>query len=402
MTEQRTIRLHPAQAAFRRSPATYRGFVGGRGAGKSWIGAYDLIRRAKPGRLYMAIAPTYPMLRDSAMRSFESIGRDMRFIRDLTTTPGNSRALLGNGAEVLFRSADDPNRLRGPNLSGAWMDEAGDITEEAYLIAIACLREAGEQGWLSATFTPRGRAHWTYRVFGQAEERGDKAIALYHASTQDNPFNPSTFEDTLRSQYTSQFAEQELAGRFVELSGTVARREWFPIVDAVPQHARRVRAWDFASTPDDAAGRGDYTAGGLIAVDGRTYYIADMVRRKVAGGSIEGLVHATARMDGAATAIVIEQEGGSAGVIAAGYIIAALAGFDIRKVKPSANKLTRAMPLLAQAEAGNVRLVRGDWNQDFLDELTAFPGGSHDDQVDAAAHAFNALCASGVSVSFSV
>jgi predicted phage terminase large subunit-like protein len=107
-------------------------------------------------------------------------------------------------------------------------------------------------------------------------------------------------------------------------------------------------------------------------------------------------------MDGAATAIVIEQEGGSAGVIAAGYIIAALAGFDIRKVKPSANKLTRAMPLLAQAEAGNVRLVRGDWNQDFLDELTAFPGGSHDDQVDAAAHAFNALCASGVSVSFSV
>ena len=126
------IPLHPAQSAFRHSPALYRGFVGGRGAGKSWIGAYDLLRRAKPGCLYLIAAPTYPMLQDSSIRSFESIARQLNFLRDVRLSSGTARAVLGNGAEVLFRSADDPNRLRGPNLSGAWLDEAGDMDEDAY------------------------------------------------------------------------------------------------------------------------------------------------------------------------------------------------------------------------------------------------------------------------------
>ena len=45
-TIQRRIGLHRAQALFRYSPAIYRGFVGGRGSGKSWAGAYDLLMRA--------------------------------------------------------------------------------------------------------------------------------------------------------------------------------------------------------------------------------------------------------------------------------------------------------------------------------------------------------------------
>ena len=169
------IRLHPAQHAFRHSAAIYRGFVGGRGSGKSWAGSYDLCRRARPGRLYLVAAPTYRMLSDSSIRTFQEVGSRLRFIRDFSK--GEMIATLGNGAQVLFRSTDDPDRLRGPNLSGAWLDEAGDMDEEAYLIAIACLREAGEQGWLSATFTPRGRSHWTFRVFGGERQVGsDDAV----------------------------------------------------------------------------------------------------------------------------------------------------------------------------------------------------------------------------------
>lgn len=382
------ISLHPAQAAFRSSPALYRGFVGGRGAGKSWVGAYDLIRRARPGRLYLVAAPTYPMLRDSSARTFEAIARGLRYLRELTTTTGNARAVLGNGAEVLFRSADDPNRLRGPNLSGAWLDEAGDMDHDAYLIAIACLREGGEQGWLSATFTPRGRQHWTYDVFGG----GTQDVALFHARTRDNPFNPVGFEATLRGQYTAAFAEQELAGQFVELSGTLARREWFPVVDAAPQCSRRVRAWDFAATPEDASGRGDWTAGALLGqTQDRSWCVLDVVRAKVAGGQVAGLVRRVAEQDGPCVRIAIEQEPGASGKVASAYIVRELAGYAARTVAPSGDKVSRAMPLFAQAEAGNVSLVRGAWNTAFLDELAAFPGGAHDDQVDAASHAFNDL-----------
>ena len=51
--------------------------------------------------------------------------------------------------------------------------------------------------------------------------------------------------------------------------------------------------------------------------------------------------------------------------------------------------MLRAEPFAAMAEISKVRVVRGPWNDDFLDELTTFPYGTHDDQVDASSGAFN-------------
>jgi predicted phage terminase large subunit-like protein len=53
------------------------------------------------------------------------------------------------------------------------------------------------------------------------------------------------------------------------------------------------------------------------------------------------------------------------------------------------------MPFLAQAEAGNVRLARGPWCSDWIDEIVAVPMGAHDDQWDSAAGAFRALTSMG-------
>jgi predicted phage terminase large subunit-like protein len=72
-------------------------------------------------------------------------------------------------------------------------------------------------------------------------------------------------------------------------------------------------------------------------------------------------------------------------------LIRSLAGFNARAVPPTGSKETRAGPFAAQAEAGNVRLLRAPWNRIFLDEMTMFPAAAHDDQVDAATDAFNEL-----------
>ena len=41
---------------------------------------------------------------------------------------------------------------------------------------------------------------------------------------------------------------------------------------------------------------------------------------------------------------------------------------------------------------GNIKLVRGPWNLEFLDEITSFPEQvTHDDQVDALAHAYSVV-----------
>ena len=44
-----------------------------------------------------------------------------------------------------------------------------------------------------------------------------------------------------------------------------------------------------------------------------------------------------------------------------------------------------------QVNAGNVVLLQGGWNEEFIEEHRFFPHGTYKDQVDAAAGAFNAL-----------
>jgi predicted phage terminase large subunit-like protein len=68
-----------------------------------------------------------------------------------------------------------------------------------------------------------------------------------------------------------------------------------------------------------------------------------------------------------------------------------LAGYNVRKAKEEQAKEVRAGPFAAQCEANNVKLLRGAWNEAYLDELCVFPAGAHADQVDASSGAFREL-----------
>src|SRR5262245_26367645 len=263
--QKQTVRLHKAQQDFRRSDALYRGFVGGRGSGKSWAITYDLIRRAKQGRLYMMVSPTYTILRDTDFRAFRALARELYVLGEVHESPPSAR--LTTGAEVLFRSADDPDRLRGPNLTGVTLNEASLMPREAYEVCIGSLREGGEQGWLSAGFTPKGRTHWTYEVFGGRPPRPDTAI--FSARTGDNPFAPPGFQDTLEAQYAGLLARQELGGEFVSIEGAEWPAEYFPdsvwFDDWPPGPVCRVVALDPSKGADAHAG--DYAAFVRLCVD---------------------------------------------------------------------------------------------------------------------------------------
>ena len=65
-----------------------------------------------------------------------------------------------------------------------------------------------------------------------------------------------------------------------------------------------------------------------------------------------------------------------------------LAHVAIRAVSVDKDKVSRALPLSARAEAGQLYLVKAGWNEDLIEELCSFPNGSHDDQVDALSGAF--------------
>lgn len=179
-------------------------------------------------------------------------------------------------------------------------------------------------------------------------------------------------------------------GRPTSKTGGVFLTDRFVTVDAIPAGViiKRVRAWDFAATKDD----GDYTAGALMGEgsDGR-YYILDIVRGQYSSLEVESVLKATASRDGYDVEIHLPQDPGAAGKAQAQRQVSLLSGYVANSERMTGDKVTRASAFAAQVEAGNVVLLRGSWNDEFINELGDFPLGKHDDQVDAAADAFNDL-----------
>jgi predicted phage terminase large subunit-like protein len=175
-------------------------------------------------------------------------------------------------------------------------------------------------------------------------------------------------------------------------AGEVFKREWFEIVDAAPADGLRIRYWDRAATEPRGNNDPDWTAGVLL-VKGRDgiWYVEDVCRFRGRPTAVETAVRNTASRDGKSVLIGIEQDPGQAGVAEAGYYIKALAGYNVKAYPVTQKKVIRAGPVAAQAGAGNIKLVRGEWNDAFLNELENFPDGAHDDQVDGLSGGFNAL-----------
>lgn len=167
--------------------------------------------------------------------------------------------------------------------------------------------------------------------------------------------------------------------------GNLFKRGWFEIVEAAPADCRLVRFWDMAATEARHGSDPDWTAGSLLGrAPNGTLYVVDMRRLRGTPGANENLVKQTAEMDSKAVPVRMEQEPGSAGVkMIDDYRRRVLFGWDFTGVPSTGSKEVRASPVASQAEAGNIKLVRGPWISAFLDELEMFPKGAHDDQVDA-------------------
>lgn len=376
----KVIRLHPAQAEFRRSDARIRGFVGGIGSGKSWAGAYDLLTRTKPGRLYQVLSPTYRMLEDASWRTLKELARSINFLKE--ENKGRMSLLLGNGAEILGRTADDPERLRGPNISGAWLDEASLMVESTVDIILGRLRECGEHGWVSGTFTPRGKRHWTYRFFADSPE-----AVLFHAKTSQNPFLPATFATSLEGRYSPQFARQELAGEFCEIEGEEFPATWFENAwfERWPENLIiKTLALDPSKGRSDKTG--DFSAYVKLGVSHEDvlYIQADLARRPIAQMVADGVEHYRQwephafSLEGNAWQDLLapdfSQEFRAAGMIAP----------ELFLLNNMVNKQVRIRRLGGYLAHGRVKFMAGcPGTRMLVDQLLDFPSGPHDDGPDA-------------------
>lgn len=441
--------MSPKQAAFCRLVQDHIsqiiGFVAGRGSGKTEIGAITLCMSMRNGEPWMVVSPDNNVIRETTWPTFERVARRLGVWLHGVKSP-TPRAFVrtydGGEAEVVFKGAEVPDKLRGASKAGLWFDELSVISQEAFLYALPVLRWKGQMGSCLATFTPKGRRHWSFGLFykeadrqaadwyyslvervghdGAAAETGLTQIcetvyrsragaSLIMAATWDNPFRPRGYEQLLASQYTSLFAEQELAGKFVDLEGTMFRREWFRWTDRAPSSLPlRIRYWDLADT--DAAGC--WTVGTLLGQDDSgNVWVEDVVRGQWSAGTRDRMIVETAQTDQRRYAndvvVYVEQEPGSGGKHQATAMIRTLSMLGVPVYRdipkgarykshegekiPGLAKIIRARPASAATENGLVTLVRGNWTTEFLAELQAFPHSAHCDQVDSFAAGFNQL-----------
>ncbi len=160
------------------------------------------------------------------------------------------------------------------------------------------------------------------------------------------------------------------------------------VVHALPELTKVVRYWDKAGTK----GGGAYTAGVKTGLgkDGN-WYIMDVIRGQWAAAEREKVIRQTAEADGPGVTVWIEQEPGSGGKESAESTVRNLAGFVCKTERPTGDKALRAEPYAVQVEAGNIKLLAGEWNHALIEEHKTFPAGKYKDQIDAAGGGFNKL-----------
>ena len=274
-------------------------------------------------------------------------------------------------------------------------DEATQFQEDDYRYLFSRLRRLEGSNVplrMRAASNPGNIGHdWVKRRF--LEEGRQYGRVFIPARLDDNPYLDRAEYVRALSELDPVTRAQLLDGDWTaRAGGSLFLREWFPIVDDWPRQARRLRYWDLAATAPGSGADPDYTVGLCLALDGGIWYCVDMKRRQARPAAIEALVCQTAELDGKAVAVRMEQEPGASGVNTIDhYHRRVLSGYDFQGVRSTGSKIERARPVSSAAEAGNVRLVRGPWIGDFLDELEAFPLGPHDDAVDALSGAMASL-----------
>jgi len=193
--------LFDYQAEFVRSRARFSAFIGGVRSGKTFAGAVKGLNR---GFLLpttgAVIAPTSGMARDVLVPQYAELAEGR--IAKWNASTGD--LFLDNGSKILFRSADNPERLMGLTLDWFHLDEAAQLPRRVWEVLVNRTISTGGPGFL--TTTPRGK-NWLYRLVESWKDDPDAQI--FTAKTADNPLIDPEEIDRARRQLDARYFRQQ-------------------------------------------------------------------------------------------------------------------------------------------------------------------------------------------------
>uniref|UniRef100_A0A6M3XTH0 Putative terminase n=1 Tax=viral metagenome TaxID=1070528 RepID=A0A6M3XTH0_9ZZZZ len=184
------------------------------GSGKTRAGAQEviLILLENPGILFLVARQTYPELRDTTARTFfDCLPHEL--IKSYSKS--ENHLVLKNNSEVLFRSLDDPMKLKSLELGGFWIDEASETDEDIFLTLQGRLRQklSGVNKLCGVlTTNPPNSGHWIEKYFVHV---GPPMYELFKMTTYENQANlPEGYISDLEKNYPPQWIKKYLLGEF--------------------------------------------------------------------------------------------------------------------------------------------------------------------------------------------
>lgn len=377
-------------------------FLAGRGVGKTLTGSNWILEQALmyPETRWAVVAPTFQQVQDVCFAAVDSGIRAQALSGEIIDYNKNNMLItLSNGSEIKGFSAENPERIRGYNLAGAWLDEVGSYRYRSVWDEVLepALRKGNPR--VIVTTTPSASPllkDWYDRYISSAKKGIPCDIHLTTASFIENDTLPPKRVEALTRQYGgTRVGRQELEGEMLEdFEGALWKREWIEAARIpesefdISKMARVVVAVDPSMTSGERADESGIVVAGH-GMNDEGYIIADwschgtpeeVMRRAVA-----------AYYNFHADCVVMEaNQGGD-------YLTTALRAVDPkvppRIVRATKGKLIRAQPVSILAEQGRLHHV-GHFPklEDQLCVMTPESDGKrHDDRADALIWAVSEL-----------
>jgi phage terminase large subunit len=219
----------PKQALFMQQALDIRGpkyirYLGGIGSGKTMIGCITVLTWAivHPGD-YLIARQFYPELKSTTYRTFlEICPPDLIIESRIADMVIVLKGVGGKKSTIFFRPLEDPDKLRSLNLSGFYIDEASQVTEDAFLLLQGRLRNKGLRKGILTT-NSAGR-NWAWRYFVKRDFKTEEAKALYSnikAPSTENTHLPEEYVQSMLLTWSEARIKREIEGDEDSFEGQV-------------------------------------------------------------------------------------------------------------------------------------------------------------------------------------
>lgn len=390
MSTDLNIKLLPWQQSVWDSKARFKVVAAGRRTGKSRLAAYLLIYYAlqvKSGHVFY-VAPTQGQARDIMWSNLIEIGHPVikgSHINNLQIT-------LINGATISLKGADRPETMRGVSLKFLVMDEYADMKSSVWE-QILRPALADQKGTALFIGTPMGRNHF-YDLYKYAELKEDSEYECWHFTSYDNPLLDPKEIDAAKKSMSSYAFRQEFMASFEAQGSDIFKEDWLLFSEEEPLGGSYYIAIDMAGFEEagkrNKKTRLDSTAIAVVKVNEHGWWVKEIIHgRWTFEETANKIFDAVDKYEPVAVGI---EKG-----IARQAIVSPLTDmmkqrnrfFRIQELTHGNKKKTDRIiaALQGRFEHGAIKINKGDWNLEFIDQLFQFPNPQvHDDLIDALAY----------------